>query len=201
MANKTIKGARWHSGQVRGGAPPTEVAYVASNYGTALYVGQFVKKVDGGTVDLCAAGETPYALIAAIDGFYDSNQGRWTPPMSTSPKKLPASTTYTGQENASRLRVIPVVGQKFEIDASAALTTATEAGAIALLGSNADFIVSGDDCTLSTSDLEAKDASPGSAQLRVIDYVRAPDIDFTASRLKFVVVVNEPQIVASGSGL
>jgi hypothetical protein len=200
MPNRTIKGFRFVRGESQSGTPQIEEGVVASAYGTAIYEGSCVRKVDDGTFEVAAAGATIYGVVASINQYYDSNTGRVEKSRRASPKSLPASTTYTGVDRESRIGVIPVRGNVFEVDGNTAVVAATLAGARALIGSNGDHVISSDDTALNTSDVEAKDASPASAGWTVID-IAGTDQDFTASRVKFLVVCNEPQLVASSTGL
>ena len=205
MANPTRKGFRIHSGEGKTGTPATVLGRVASNYGTALSVGQPVRKTDAGYYELAPGTEgTPgliFGIIAAIDQFYDSNLGRISKPLGSAPKTLPASTTYTGVDNESRILIWPCQGNYFEVDADAALSTATRAGALALLGTNGDHVISSDDAALDISDVETNDGSATSAQWNLVNIVEYPDTDFTASRLKFVVKCIEVQNADGSTGL
>jgi hypothetical protein len=200
MPNRTIKGFRYARGAAHSSGPAIEEGVVASAYGTALYEGQPVLKVDAGTFELCPAGTaTIYGIIVGINQYYDSTDSRVKKPLGSAPKRLPASTTYTGVDNESRIAVMPVKGLLFEVDADAALATPTLAGARALIGSNGDHVISTDDAALDISDVEAKDGTPASAQWSVVDV--DPNQDFTASRVKFIVSCNEPQFLLGGIGL
>ena len=200
MPNRTLKGIRYLRGEGRVGSPTIEEGVVASGYGTAIYEGSPVRRVDGGTFEVAAAGTTIYGICCGINQYYDSADGRVKKPLGASPKVLPASTSYTGIDRQSRIAIIPVEGNLFEADADGVLATPTYAGAVALLGSNGDHVVSSDDWALDISNVEANDASPASAQWTLVD-LSGSDQDFTASRVKFVIRCNEPQIVPSSTGL
>lgn len=198
MANQTVKGIRWWQGGVSSKGPPIVYKPVASNYGSAIYVGMPVRLLDTGYVEISPGTEGTagliYGVVATIGRYYDATRGRMIDSEAASPKYLPANTVYgTNIERESRLGIIPVAGQRFVLDGNAALTTATRAGALALVGSAADHTIASDDVTLNVADLESKDAAPASAQWQVEDFVEAPNTDFTAARIKFVCKCIEPQ--------
>ena len=199
MPNKTVKGFRWIRGEGRTGSPAIEEGVVASGYGTAIYEGVPVRRIDDGTFTVAAAGATIYGICCGINQYYDSGDGRVKKPLGPSPKLLPASTSYTGIDRESRIAIIPVAGNLFEADFNAAIATTTLAGARAFLGTNGDHVISSDDAALNASDFVANDATPASAGWTAVDV--AIDQDFTASRIKFIVRCNEPQIVPSSTGL
>lgn len=200
MANRTRKGFRWHH-SLNGNGPTIEWLPVASGYASAIYEGGIITQVDGGYAELCPAGTNlVLGVVACIAPYWDG--ARMTQPLGPSPKYLPASTTYGSViDRESWIGYYPAVGNVFEADMNAALTTATRAGAIALQGSMTDHVVSTDDTALSLSVAEASEGTPAAEQWRLLQFVETPDVDFTASRLKYLVTCNQPQIVAASVGL
>lgn len=198
MANKTVKGIRWYQGGISASGPPIEYHPVASNYGSAIYVGMPVRLLDTGYVEISPGSEGTagliYGIVATIKHYWDATRSRMVSGEMVSPKYLPANTVYGSNiERESKLGIIPVAGQKFVIDADAALATATRAGALALKGAAGDHVIATDDVALDISDVEAKDTTPASAQWQVVDFVENVDTDFSASRVKFIVKCIEPQ--------
>lgn len=200
MANRTRKGFRWHH-NLTGIGPQIEWAQVASGYASAIYEGGIITQIDNGTVELCPAGTNLIlGVVACIAPYWDG--GRMTNPLQPSPKYLPASTTYGSViDRESFIGYYPAVNNVFEADLHLALTTATRTGALAVLGSMTDHVVSTDDTALNLTLLETTDATPAAEQWRMMNLVETPDIDFTASRLKYLVTCNQPQIVAASIGL
>ncbi|MDR5684505.1 MAG: hypothetical protein QN163_10875 [Armatimonadota bacterium] len=200
MSNRIVKGFRFYRANSGEPTPRHERCVVASGYASAIHVGFPVKRLDDGTFNIAAAGEAIYGIVAGIDQFFDATDGRVKKPLGPDPKRLPAGTTYSGVDRASVLTVIPVEGNLFEVDLDTAISTPTRAGAVALLGSNANHVISGDDCALNRANLEANDASPASANWRTVGLVE-DGANFAAARLKYIVRCNTPQNQDGGVGL
>ena len=193
MANKTVKGISWWAGGVRAGGPPIEYGRIASNYGSAIYVGMPVRLLSTGYYEISPGTEgTPglvYGVVATIGRYWDAARGRMVDSEATSPKYLPANVVYgSNVERESTVGIIPVNGQKFVMDADGALATPTRAGALAHIGEACDHVIATDDVALDISAI-----STSTQQWQVVDFVEAPNTDFTASRVKFVVKCIEPQ--------
>ena len=200
MANKTRKGFRWHH-NLTGVGPQIEWIQVASGYSSAIYEGGIITQVETGHAELCAAGTNLILGVVATIGMYWDGS-RMVHSLIASPKSLPASTTYGSViDRESWIGYYPAVGNVFEADLDEALTTATRVGALAVQGSMTDHVVSTDDTALDLSLLETTDTTPAAEQWRLSTLVETPDVDFTASRLKYLVTCNQPQIVAASTGL
>lgn len=193
MANPTIGGLRFAYSLGSSDGPLTEVYTVPSNNTDAIFTGTVVKVNDAGGVVAAGAGDTD--LIGVVQGvvqYWDGENMR-------SGNYLPAATVYgSNLSRQSKVRVIPFKNNVFEVDADAALATPTLAGAQAIVGSNGDITaesgntVSGRSTqALDISTAETTDGSPGTAQLRIHGISKRIDQDFTASRVKFLVTVNE----------
>lgn len=192
MANRTLKGFRLHKPKNGAEHGSYETVRVASAYGSAIYEGFPVKRVDGGYYEVAAAGDSFYGVVVSIDQFKDSD-GRVRQALGASPKLLPASTTYSGIDDESRLVVAPARNWYFEVDADDGVSATTRAAFIALIGSNGDHVISSDDAALDISDVVTKDGAPGSAQWRVVDISPRLDQDFASSRVKLIVEAVEVQ--------
>lgn len=137
MPNIAFKGFRWvHNRWAPSNlTPPIELMSVASAYGTALKVGDPVKRLSTGYIDLCAATEVAYGVVAGVENYYDGTRIR-------KGGQLPASTTYsTNEDRRSMVRVIPVDGQEFEATCDDAVTATTFAAYLAFIGENCPYVV------------------------------------------------------------
>lgn len=207
MANVQRNGFRYWGGSRAGSAAPLiEWRDVVSNYGSDFYEGFAARIADDGTAEITPGTEgTPglvYAVVTAIGYYWDAAQGRMIPPLGAAPKYLPSGTVYgTSVDKTSKVGMVKAKGAKFYAQADAALATPTRAGALALRGTTGDHVISGSDMALDISDFEAEDASPTDGQWTIIDIVEDAKTDFTASRLGFIVEVNENMFQEAGAGL
>jgi hypothetical protein len=191
MANTAGSGFRFYKMRNGSSTPYTEVFPVASAYGTGLFRGDPVKLLSDGTIAVAAAGDTDVLGVAcgvpqykAADGFV--KQGTY----------LPASTSHSGlgTPNCSMVRVILARDAIFEVDADDGSTVTTVAGALNMVGENANHIATAAGSTttgLSGYNLDISDHTTGAAQWRIVGVSSAPDNDVTATRAKYLVVLNE----------
>lgn len=124
---KTVSGSEF---------PQTVRGTVASAYATALYVGQPVKRVGtAGRYDLSAAGEGISGVISKIIQFRDVNGV-----IRTNARVIPAGTTYTAEEDATMIEIIPARGHQFRVCGDDGTTTTSLVVARGFEGENADHI-------------------------------------------------------------
>lgn len=153
--------------------------YVDSSNGTAIFIGDAVILEDDGN---CApyTGTGGGALLGACVGIEVDRSVAKT----EHPGYLPASTAgyiYV-TEGPDMLYIV-------QDDGGATPTTA-------IVGSNIDVSAGAGSTTTGTSNHEMlmsslTDSSPGSAQLRIVDYVHSEDNDPTAVNAKWIVSLNE----------
>lgn len=205
MANQTNGGFRvW--GTVTGGEgamPTTFVQEVASGYATALGIGDIIIPVSDGTVARGAASNDGL-LVGVITGL-SYVAGGITIGRSLS-NYVPASTTFTpttvGSANASLVQYVPLTADVIlEVDADDGTTATTAATQIAMIGENADLAVGTADAVTGVSGfaLDISTHATSAANFRIVgirNYTLQAgfstlDNDPTASRFKFLVVVNE----------
>lgn len=152
---------------------------VDSSNGTAIFIGDAVILEDDGN---CApyTGSSGGVLLGVCVGVEVDRSVAKT----EHPGYLPASTAgyiYV-TEGPDMLYIV-------QDDGGATPTTA-------IVGSNADVASTAGSTTTGTSGHELlmsslTDASPGSAQLRIVDYVHSEDNDPTAVNAKWIVSLNE----------
>jgi hypothetical protein len=130
-------GFRWVKSQKgTSNTPPTVEICVASAYATAIYRGDFLKKIANGTAEVCAANESISYLCIGVKQYKDAGGVRMG-------SYLPAGTTYTGtistkNPQCSVLLCIPVEDQIFEGDVLTG--AATQTAATALIGQCVDIV-------------------------------------------------------------
>ena len=187
-----------YAGSRLGNMPKPEIARVASAYqaqvsaaNVDLRPGDPVKKVNDGTVSLAAAGEAIYAIIASVLPFQRTRDGQTYMDYGF---QLPGGTTYSVQQNESRLMVIPVAGVLWEVMSDEATTAATEAAYIALIGENADHSLTRDATRLwAGPKLDTSDHKTATAQWRIVDINRRRQQDASLTNYSLIVTCNEVQ--------
>ena len=111
------------------GTPPIIEKVVATANATALFAGDALREQTDGTLLPAAAGETISHVMIAASNYVGADaltrQGAY----------LPASTAFTGTVSltnplASKVLVIPVLNQVFEVDCPTAAATTTAAYAL-----------------------------------------------------------------------
>lgn len=135
MPNIAFKGFRWvhNSFAPTCMTPPVELCSVASAYGTALKIGDPVKRLSTGYVDRAATNEVVYGVVAGVENYYDGTVIR-------KGGQLPASTTYgSNEERRTFIRVIRAEGQEFEATVDENTTATDYAGYLAFIGENVDI--------------------------------------------------------------
>lgn len=200
MADNPAKyGFRWQ--QNRGGAnmKPLRVR-VASGYQAApgavnvdLNVGDPVKKVNDGTVALCAAGDATFGIVVGIGPYY---VGAPINAMVSGGVSLPGGTTYgTLLERQSFIYIVPAADQIFEVDADDKTTFTTEATYNAAIGENVDITinqVAGDTHAYPKADISTH-ATTNTLVWRIVDLARWPGQDYSGANVKLLVTCNVVQ--------
>lgn len=215
MANVSMGGFRvW--GTVTGGEgnmPTTFVQEVASGYNTAIGIGDIVTQLSDGTLSRSAAGDTN-KFIGVVTGISYVPGGLI--PGRALFNYLPASTTFTpstvGSMNASLVQYVPLTPDVIlEVDGNAAAPTPTAAGVIGLIGENCDLAAGNADSNTGVSSytLDLSTHNTTTKNFRIVGIrsytlqggFSTLDNDPTASRFKFLVVLNQglwPSYTESG---
>lgn len=178
---RTISGAPW-GGHVR-------IYPVDSSNGTAVFVGDFITLEDDGNVAPATAGTS---LLGVCVGVVPTR----TVTATEHPGYLPAST-------AGNILVCvgPDVIYEIEEDGVGGAMVATNVGSVGDHVAGAGSTTTGrSGHTLDSSDVIAKDASPGSAGLLVVKLVDRPD-NAVGTSAKWEVRINESQWALGQSGL
>lgn len=189
---KTISGAPW-ANQVR------EYPVDASN-GTAIFVGDLIKVEDDGNVAPSGAGGSVIGVCVGVEvvGVSDDNfieNGNLG--AEQHPGYLPASTAGT-----VRVAVGSDILYEIQEDSVGSTLTAANIGSVGDVAAGAGSTTTGRSAyELDSSDVVAKDASPGAAQLMIVDYVRRPDNTVGSANARWLVKINEYQYAAGGTGL
>lgn len=199
MADNPIKyGFRWKrslSGSCV--SPPTITKRVASGYqgnpgaigNIHLAPGDPVKLVSDGTITHASPGDAIYGIVAGIGPFWDGT-------------KMVFNKVLTGGQGAygtnysreSRVEVIPVANQVFEVDCDDASTATTYAAYVTLIENNADFSWNRDSNTLlGNPRLDISDNKTATAQCRILDVMSPSMQDFTGNYVKVEVTFTEVQ--------
>lgn len=197
MADNSLKlGFHWARAN-NSGPPPIEPGRVATGYNGVngnsdsvdIYPGDPLTLLDTGYYQLAAAGANIDAICMGIEQYYDGSVIR-------SGKSLPNQTAYgTVQSRTSRLLITPADAGYWEVCCDDATTATTEAAYVALIGSNADHILTdgyepkaGTLLDISTN----TDGSPGSAGWRIVDISQTEENqDFSGNYVRLIVRVNE----------
>lgn len=185
---------------------------VANNYATAICRGDIIIPVSDGTVAVGAAANNGLLLGVAIGFSHVRSDGkRYYAP------RIPANTTFTpttvGSVNASYVDYYALTADLIlEVDADEGTTITTIAGAVGLIGENADLAAgTGDTVTgVSGQSLDISTHATTTANFRIIGITGYPTLDYgipagindvTLTRAKYLVVCNEgflPPFTASG---
>ncbi len=179
----------------KGVFPGTKIAEVANNYGTSIFRGDILIGVSDGTVAVAAAANNGL-ILGVADGFSYVINGRREPMPC-----IPASTTFTpttvGSLNASYVNYIPLTPDVIlEVDADDGVTVTTVAGAIGLIGENADLVTGSGNTTTGVSGmlLDISTHATTAANFRIVGITEYPHFtnnDVTLTRAKYLVTLNE----------
>lgn len=162
---------------------------VATNYGTAIFKGDPVKRATDGSIQQAAAGDNIFGVAAGFK--YRNADG-----LLVEKDYLPASTTYTPDGLRSIAYVIPATPFTiFEVDADDGTSITTVANARALCWENCDhvFTASGVTATgLSGCQLDISTHVATTAQWRIVDIAPyASGNDPTQILAKYWVICNK----------
>lgn len=201
MANNTATPG-FHFRRQRNGAtqPVVELCEVATAYGTGIFRGDPVKRVNDGTIDICAAGEKVYGIADGAEQYWDGSALRRG-------TYLPASTTWGSvRERKSLVRVILARDAIFEVDVDDATTATTEATYQALVGENCDHVAGTGSTATGQSGykLDISTHVATEAQWRIIGLSTQPGIDWSGSNAKVLVEASEsiePQYYYGTAGI
>jgi hypothetical protein len=187
MPNIAFKGFRWVHNRwaPTSMTPPIEVVSVATGYASAIKIGDPVKRLSTGYVDLCAATEVAYGVMVGAEQYWDGSRLR-------KGGHLPASTAWgTNEERRSLIRVIPVDGQEFEVTADDATTATTYAAYLAFIGENVPYVVGTGvgDYSGYQADISLH-ATTDTLDFRITDIPGAKDQDFASANVRLRGVFN-----------
>lgn len=197
MANVVQGGFRFKRMRTGGHQYAPLIMPVVSGYGTGLFRGDAVKLVSTGGINAAAAGD---AVLGFMDGAvqYVGTDGV----LRKGGNFLPASTTYSGglySETCSLVRIIPVLGALFEVDADDGSTATTLAAFGAFVGENADLVAgAGGNTTTGVSSMQLDISTHGTANtlaFRIEEVSNRFDADPTVTNFKLIVSVNLAQSV------
>lgn len=173
---------------------PTFMVETANNYGTALFKYDILIPVSDGTCAIAAAANN--GLLAYVaQGFSYQINGKRTPK-----PYLPANTTFSpttvGSVNASHVEVMLITPDIiFAVCGDDATTVTTIAGAIAMIGENADLSTATAGNTQSGRsgmNLDISTHATTAANFRIIGLQQYPSDNPAAAFLN-----NDPTIIAT----
>lgn len=201
MADNTHKyGFRW-VGSLDGACNPKPIehtvitAYQAtiSAENVDLNIGDPVQLASTGTMELGATG-SPAILWGVVVGFSNVKVG--LPLKGRKFQRLPGGTTWTTEENRSKVLVVPFGRNLWEIDCDDKTTATTRAAYQLLVGENANLIFSRD-----ATDTDRPKANPyldisthvsSTADFRIQGISgTALNQDFSGLNVKLIVSINE----------
>jgi hypothetical protein len=165
---------------------------VATNYGTALYKGDPVKRLSDGSVAQAAAGsDLIFGVIAGVK--YRNADGNLV-----EKDYVPASTTYTPDSLRTIVMVVPATPFTiFEVDADDGSSITTVANARALPWENCDhvFTTAGNNVTgMSGVQLDISTHATTALQWRILDIsAYGAGNDVTQTLAKYLVICNKTQ--------
>jgi len=163
---------------------------VASGYGTALFPGDVVTLVTGGTVEAGSAGGAALILGVIAHVSYVSNNKR------VYGQFVPASTTYSptarGSSNATYVYVWDDPSIEYVANLASHANTDTAAKIYAAVGSNMDIVANAGSTVYGRS-AHQLDGNPiaGSAQFRILEVLRTPSNDLATANAQVACMINE----------
>lgn len=187
MADNTAKYGFRYERAISAMSPPSpEQMWIASTYANRIRIGDPVKLLATGSIDLCAAGEAVYGVVVGGGKYNDGTNN-------VPAKFIPGGTTWTGHHNRSFLTVMPAAGVLFEVDVSNASAYTTEALYAALVGNNADHaLASVGAATDATPTLDLTSPVDTTAQWRIVGVSKTlENEDYSGANVKLLVTVNE----------
>lgn len=175
---------------------------VADDYANRIDVGDPVKRLATGYVDLAAAGENILGVVDSVKQYYDGTRMR-------TGDHVPAATSYdTNWERRTLLHVIPIIGNIFRIQCDETSGTYdSEFEFLAFEGENIDLVATGTPPASSNYLADISTHAAASGQLRIIQ-APAPeaDVDIDAQYVPIYVTGNEattqwPGFVGTEAGI
>jgi len=202
MANNTHRyGFRW-VGSLDGSCYPKPqegtviTAYQAtiSAVNVDLNIGDPVELASTGTFQLAAGAGAPSTLWGVIVGFSNVKVG--LPLKGRKFNRLPGGTTWTTEENRSKVLVVPFGRNLWEIDVDDNTTATTLAAYRLLIGENCDLSYSTDvtdaDRPKANPYLDISTHASTTKDFRIINISQtALNQDFSGTNVKLIVCVNE----------
>ncbi len=192
MANQDAAFGMRHVGRIGGPATNVQNRYrIAANYGTAIFKGDMVMQVTGGTVEVHADGGT-VPIVGVFNGC------RYTDPTTG---KETFSNFYPASTNASDIEAFIIDDPMaiFEIQADAAFPVADLFGNFDIVYTSSGSTTTG----LSGAELDVTTgATTAGLPLKAIDVSRNPDNSDVSSDATNVLVVIQNHIFGQkGAGL
>lgn len=192
--NAALYGLRWVESRFGSAYPAVEKFPVASAYQAApggvnvdLNIGDPVKKVNDGTVALCAAGDATFGVVVGVLPYYDGAK-------MVRANRLPGGTTYgSNLERQSFVEIIPIAGQIFECIVDDNTTATTQAAYTAFIGENVDISInqtSGDTHAYPKLHITGHEAGGATKVWRIVGLSRRNNIDFTGLNVPLLVTGN-----------
>lgn len=153
---------------------------IADDYGTAIFSGDLVKLVAGGTVEVCAAGESPIGVFAGCN--YTKDNGEVT--FST---HWAASTSVNGSYATAHVYNDPDIVYRAQFDG---------ASGIADIGQLTDMVATHSGSTTNGRSSQEISSSTGTstATLRILDFVDSPDNDAASNNAEAYVQIAEHEL-------
>lgn len=195
MANVSHNGFRWvYNRNAPGAPPPVRILPVATAFNVALPRGYPVKIISDGTIEDADPGDAVYGITDGVEQYYDGTVVR-------SGTSLPASISWgTNISRQSRVRVIPVRGQVFQVVADDNTTATTLAAYQAFVQENVEWAAgtaSGDEagCVVDISG----HAVTNTLSVRIEDVPNRETQDFTSTGVVLHVSFNLIQDTGSGA--
>ena len=195
MANTAQGGFRFRRQRNGSVIPLTELRTVATGQTSAIFNGDPVAVQADGSVVQCTLTGNIYGVCDGIEQYWDGQAIRRG-------SYLPAATAWgTVRERRSIARVILARDAIFEVDSNATLTTATEAGAEAMI-SNIFLMASGAGGSTTNGqssfvlDVPVGGTGNVTGTWKVVGLSTRPDNDYTTTAFKVLVEANlsdEPQ--------
>jgi hypothetical protein len=192
--NPALYGFRWVESRTGSAYPSLERFPVASAYQAApggvnvdLNIGDPVKKVNDGTVALCAAGDACFGIVAGVAPYYDGTK-------MARANRLPGGTTYgTNLERQSFVFLILAADNIFEAVCDDAVTFTTQATYTAAIGENVDITinqVSADTHAYPKLDISTHETGGATKVWRIVGLSKKNNVDFTGANVPLLVTGN-----------
>ena len=152
-----------------------------------LNIGDPVKLVSTGTVELCEAGAVVYGIVISVKPYWDGRRMQFG-------DRLPGATAWgTVWERRSQVLVIPATAGEWEVDVDDIVTATDVEGYLAFIGENCDHVFA-PDSTLKKAFPKLDIAGHGTAtaqwRIQAISGT-AHNQNFAEDNVKLVVVPNE----------